>query len=518
MNISFECEKVNLSRRLSEHNSQTLVESDIILPGNKRDIKNILQIDGNVYVSDKLVQKGNIKLSGRLCLNVLYVPEGEGSSVCSFFPQIDFEYSIEAGAEGENNIFASFDIQHIEYNLINGRNISLKAVIGVSAGIYELCENDIATNVISDECVEAKKVKKDVTNTVCFAEDEFVIRETLELPAGKAPIDEVLKIDVKVFEKNAQTISNKIVAKGNVNVCTLYCAHGGETIQFMEHEFDFTEVLEAPGVGDNMKVLISYYPKTVNYLLKEDNDGDNTSVEIEAVICASIRALKDMELVTIEDLFAPGYNTEIAKKDVVLEKISEICVSSVTCKDIADIPDDIPKIFEVYNVIGKSTLTNARVNGNRIEIEGVIDYCILYLTDSLSNPLYSFKKQTEFSQSLDCSGLCGDEGIVIDVLETLISYNLISNNQVDLRFNISIRVSQETPVLCSMVTDSNFSERNNGAEMPSLTVCFPGEEETLWDIARKYNVTRESICKMNGLSEDCRIKKGNQIIIPRFVK
>ena len=47
-----------------------------------------------------------------------------------------------------------------------------------------------------------------------------------------------------------------------------------------------------------------------------------------------------------------------------------------------------------------------------------------------------------------------------------------------------------------------------------ITLCYPSREETLWDIAKEYRMTEESILLSNGLAND-DISDRKVLLIPR---
>ena len=78
------------------------------------------------------------------------------------------------------------------------------------------------------------------------------IKESLEVPAGKPSIREILRNDIKISGKDYKITDNKIAAKGELNISTLYIGDNEEQgIQFMEHEIPFTEFIDLPGINED---------------------------------------------------------------------------------------------------------------------------------------------------------------------------------------------------------------------------------------------------------------------------
>ena len=53
-------------------------------------------------------------------------------------------------------------------------------------------------------------------------------------------------------------------------------------------------------------------------------------------------------------------------------------------------------------------------------------------------------------------------------------------------------------------------------DMPGLAGFIAGPDDTLWDIAKEYNTTLESIMELNGLTSSQR-HKGDRLLLMKIV-
>ena len=75
--------------------------------------------------------------------------------------------------------------------------------------------------------------------------------------------------------KDYRTDDNKIIAKGDINILTLYTGDNEEgSIQFMEHEIPFTQFIDLPGVGSRSECDVEYKIKDYSFNPQEDSDGE----------------------------------------------------------------------------------------------------------------------------------------------------------------------------------------------------------------------------------------------------
>ena len=149
-------------------------------------------------------------------------------------------------------------------------------------------------------------------------------------------------------------------------------------------------------------------------------------------------------------------------------------------------------------------------------INGVVDNYILYVTQSEESPIYCVKNEVEFSQNFDCEGSANPEGeFFAEVLSS--SYTLSSDNSIELRLNLKVSGIIYNIEELDVITDMQKTETCLPNTAASITVYFVQDNETLWDIAKKYYTTVDDIICINELSETT-IKKDMRILIPKCKK
>lgn len=95
------------------------------------------------------------------------------------------------------------------------------------------------------------------------------------------------------------------------------------------------------------------------------------------------------------------------------------------------------------------------------------------------------------------------------------SYHLLSADEVEIRGVIYIEGTavKMGQIPCILEAEAVENAECNEAR-PSLVIYFVQKGDTLWNIAKRYSVTRESIVKANKLGEGNPVA-GQKILIPR---
>ena len=98
-----------------------------------------------------------------------------------------------------------------------------------------------------------------------------------------------------------------------------------------------------------------------------------------------------------------------------------------------------------------------------------------------------------------------------------ISYAQKGERQIELKIPVMCEVlifSKSSDKLLSDVNAENTAKIDK-SNQPSLTVYFVKGGDTLWNIAKRYNVLVEDIVKINGIENENEIMPGDKLIIPK---
>ncbi len=520
MSLELYKEQIKINQLVGEEYTQTLVEGDIIVPDIKPDIAKILQVDGQAVVTGKEIQHGRVIINGIVNFKILYVPDQEGESIKSINAGTNFSHTIDIeNARQDMNVMLESDVEHLEFDMTNSRKLNVKAVVSINCKVINNPVLDFVVGISGEQHdIQVLKKKINAYNIVAYDAEEFIITEDLEVPAGKPSIDDLLKVDVKIGTKDIKVIDDKIIIKGSFFVCTLYTSYAEEgTIQFMEHEVPFTEVLSMEGVTEDMYCDTEYEILKVYSQLKEDNDGDIRILSIENTLKVSAKASEKVSHEVVFDAYSPEGNMELKKIDCSIDEIVEENKVQAAVKDVIELPSDIPGIVQIYNVVTKPYISQTKVESDNIIVEGIIDTYILYLSDVEENPIYSYKQEVPFSRRIDVKGVQPDMACDIKIETDHISYSMSTSDELEIRYvlGVSFTVIKTSKVEviseAQLLPDGELSYRF----MPSIVIYFVQTGDTLWKIAKRYHTTICEIVRMNCIENPDLIYPGQMLLIPR---
>ncbi len=519
MSLELYKEQIKINQIAGEDYTQTLVEGDIIVPDTKPDISKILQVDGETVIISKEVQHGRVIINGIVNFKILYIPDQEGETIKSINTGTNFTHTVDLeNARQDMNVLVESGVEHLEFSMTNSRKFNVKTVVSLNCKVVSAPVLDLVVDITGENDIQVFKKRINAYNIAAEDVQEYLISEDLEVPAGKPSIDDLIKVDVKIGSKDIKIIDNKLILKGSFFVSTLYTSYAEEgNIQFMEHEVPFTEVLSMEGVTEDMHCDTEYELLRVNSELREDSDGDIRVLSIENTLKVSAKASEKVSVDVVVDSYSPEGKVELKKKECSIDEIIEENKVQAAVREVIELPQDIPNIVQVYNVITKPYITETRVESDNIIIDGVIDTYILYLSDSEQNPIYSYKQEVPFSRRIEAKGVTSDMACDIKIETDHISYSMNTAAELEIRYMLGVSFTVIKTSKVEIISEAEFLPEGEMAYgiMPSIIIYFVQKGDTLWEIAKKYHTTICEIVRANCIENPDLIYPGQQLLIPR---
>ena len=468
---------------------RTIVENDAIVSQTKPDIGKILQVDARSFIISSEVKTDRVVVNGKVEFHILYLPEKGNGCIKSMTCTAEFSDVKDVSGADENMIsVASCETENVSFRVINGRKLNVKAEILTKISVYHFAENDVVCGV-EEGHMELKS--SDISYISCdrTVNRKFSVTDIVAIPVSQPLAEDVIKVDVKVSEFNTKPINNKVIIKGSLVASMVYVTSGKQDLNVFASEIPFTEVIEADGIEENSKSIISLSPLWTEYDIKGDDAGDINAVNLKTEINAKVRVIKEEKANVINDGYSLEGKTELTKKTI-----------------------EISKIFNVECDVYPEEIT---ADETGISISANADVYVLYVSENEEIPVNNLHKEFKINEKIKCSNTTPDSVCDIDLSTISVSYNIVNESSVEVRMNIGAEGVVYNKQIISPVTDVLITEENE--KKPSLTVYFPDEGEELWTVAKRYQTSVDAIKSMNDLADD-KIKKGMRLLIPKTKK
>ncbi len=518
MSVGLVKENLKLDRMVGSENVQANVESDIVVPDTKPDIHNILSAEGNVDITDKEILQGKVVVDGTVNYKVLYTSNDPDKLLHSMNASASFTQNIEMdNIEGAMVPEVNCNIEHLDLSIMNERKLSAQTILNINGKVFKTEEIDVVKDIDGVDDVQALKDTITYDNLVGNNSSQTVLRESFELGEENAEITEILESNGTAVVTEKKVTDNKVIIGGNVMLNMLYeTEEPRNPVHEVKHEIPFNHFIEVPRAENNMDCKVDLKVNEIYTGIKKNINEENKVYDVEVVLKAGVMVYDKVEREVLLDLYSPSRKLNLQTNDLKYLKNVGRNSSQAVIKETIDAPNEYPNIFKVFTVKAKPVVTDYKLIDNKNIIEGYIDTNVLYMADNEEMQVYSFNQEVPFRHYVEMEGL--EENMEADIKLDIdnIDYSAINSKQIETKFNLhahsEVNKEYEMKVLVNLEDLGEVSEDDNRA---SITIYFVQDNDSLWDIAKRYNTTVNEILETNDIAETEEIKSGDKIIIQK---
>lgn len=192
--------------------------------------------------------------------------------------------------------------------------------------------------------------------------------------------------------------------------------------------------------------------------------------------------------------------------------------SKVRVTDRVNVGAGQPSILQICNASGNVRIDEEVLVEGGVEVEGVVDVQILYVSEDDNKPIGAAKGVIPFSQFVEIKGL--DENCMYQITPSVeqISVIMLDSEEVEIKAalnldTIAFMKLDESIIVGIEERPCNLEKLQN---MPSMVGYIVKEGDTLWSIAKQFQTTVDSIMAMNSLDSDM-IRSGEKLLLIKKV-
>lgn len=496
-----------------ELSPQVLADYDVIVPDYRPDLLKILQVDANAVVQQFEVQNDRITVTGKVDYKILYIPDS-ATGITGIITSAPFHHIEETSAARQDMLcHVQSDVEHVEFSMVNSRKIGIKTVIGLNIHLTDTQKISAVTAVEGDD-MELKTRSFRTAHRVVDRTCTFSVSDTLAVPVGQPSIQSLIKSDVAIRGKDVKIISNKVVTKGELVVCTLYSAENDAMPVCTVHEIPFTEILDAEGIDETQNTHVAFALQSAEFKESTDADGELRNILADIKLCVQINADEMTETEAVYDAYSTQSDLKLTTACVEIQEVQDAVSGESTVKSVLSFPAELPPPVQVYNVVAKPYVNSAAVQGGRVVVDGSIDAYVLYLSDRQDNLLSTYQEEIPFRAELDCAA--GDTECNVKALcdITHVSYNLNASGEVETRVIVRTDATVSSTEHADIITEIEAVPLQN-TDDSSIVLYYVQNNDSLWEIAKRYHTKIDKICGANHLEENAPLSPGMQLLIPK---
>jgi len=513
-------EKIVLNKHIGREKSQVLLEGDIIVPDIKPDIASVLKTEASIVISKVSPAANRVSYSGKLAIKILYMAkEGDASvhSISTFAPVDDF-FNMD-GVSPSMWVNLSAEITNVDYRVVNDRKLNYRAVIDVTMSVSENSSVEMVQSIEDLPIAQQKTTVFTMNNLIEKAADEFTIKDEIVLPGNKPAVRELLSYGAAITGKEVRVFGGRVDISGGLVVTPLYKGVGEDSvIEFAEFELPFSGSIEVEAAreGSFGDVALAVLDSIVT--VSPDEGGEDRILAMEVIVGADIRISQNQEFTMLDDAYCVDQNLLISKESLDYQHLVCRNKNQFNVKEIVTL-EDAPEILQILSVSGTVHLEDKKVVDDKVVVEGIVSADILYIANSDTSPLYNHKAVLPVRQVVETKGARLGMDADVDQSVDHIGFNMLSGNEVELRFLLSVDTLVQENVKAEYVTGIDFSPLDREAidSMPSMVVLCVQKNDSLWSIAKKYNASLEELAAINDMEDGAELAEGQRLLVVKKI-
>jgi len=481
---------------------ESVADGRLSLPAGKANIDRVLVVQGGVHVNAEPAD-GRVFMDGTVRFSVVYV-DIEGN-IDSFETTSPFRHSEDmADATPGMNMFAKGNMREIEYTVEGGTALSVRGIVSIQL------TGDVSTPVeavsgTDAPDVQVKTSKQNMMRTREVRRETLPVNEDIRVPQSMPRAEKILSSDAYAVVRSVRIEEMKAIVEGEIRLMVFYLSEDrAAPLQNFYESLPFGQIFNMEGIAPNDTAAgdADLYDMQVN-IAPDAPDILRMSAKV-SVVCA-VHTQAETEL--MQDAYSLKN-----RLDVVTERRSCRCLALSGCaKAIARsaiaIPDTHPAVSRVICLKAAPVISAVTPGTDRVYIEGLMMFTVCYA--SPQGP-WSYRGEVPFEAEAQMEGIKGTHDVEVSAD---VEYSAFEGAGRDLsvKFTMDVMIRAYAQNEVSMVSDLKETDERRQTKK-GITIYFADGTENVWDIAKRYATTPETVKKFNpGLNDD--VAAGQKILI-----
>jgi len=512
-----ECEKkyFTMYQQGRELTDQFYLDEDFNVPDTRRDVQRIILSEGKVQIEELKCVENYLRVNGKLLFHVLYVTDEGETKITSLEGRIPFEEMVYTDGETMEHVFMKEASADLTVNIIHSRKLNLKAVIDLKIGSDGQKEMELFTDISDDAKLYKRYEEHPVLKLFTIKKDTYRIKEEVALSGTKETIGTILWSKVNSRKLDTRISPDEILLQGELQFFCFYESIDGKT-DWIEQTIPYQGKITCYGVRDSMYHQIYPQMKDVMVDIRMDEDGEMRLFGVETTLEVRIIVYEEEKIQVLSDMYALDRKYEIQWQEKELETLLMQNHSKCKVTERLSLPEIKDDILQICHSSAAVQINEVQVVKNGIQTEGILHVNFLYVKPDDVVPFDVWQGMVPFSCLVECNEICPD--VNYELLGTVeqLSIGLLGNDEIEVKAVLAIRSFMKKPLdirdmqqIAGKAVDDKEQEK-----MPGVIGYIVKEGDKLWDLAKKYNTTEESICEMNQFDKT-ELKTGQKILIFR---
>lgn len=509
----FNCQKSRETIYFSKEESFNLNDT-------MEDIAFVLQKCGAVKVMEIKKEEEKVRVLGEVSFSILYMSASLDKRLAGFSGRMSFEEDINIdGMEENDDISLEVNLEEISIDIVNSRKIRANAMISMTVTAENKCKEEILTDIdTTDAAIQIKKNNLKYLNKKSCQNESVTIEENLQLQSGYENIGKILWYDVELANVDFKYQDGQIAMFGDMQLFAVYQSENGEKTEFVQEAVPFHQMISCNECSEDVILNCRFNKSSCDVETLEDFDGEERSLHISCMLDLNICMYAEETAEYVEDVYSVKDNIVPETTMLTSQKFLSQNISKCRINEVINLDNNKFPILQL--IFGNGKLKNVKQTQSEggVLVEGNLCAFGMYVTPDDDKPYEKFEGEIEFSHFVEIPHMDVQSEYKMDCRLEQISLNMAGENAIEIKALVSMQVIAYdislSPVILEMKIED--ADRDNMREIPGITGYVVGEEESLWDIAKKYMTTVDELKEVNDINSDY-VHQNDTLIIVKSV-
>ena len=482
-------------RIVREAKAEQGVDCDLTLPDYCPDIKSMLCCNIEPGITAVNVTGNRITADGNAVIRLIYV-SADGKLAC-FEQNYPLSKYVEMSAlTPEHQVSVSAKVSYVNCRAVSPRRVDVHGCVSMLFSVM-CCEREEFVSSVNGDGVRQKLIPFQGCTAVGCASKMFEMSEPVSLPESYSNVKGVIRSSAVPLINEIKAVSNKLLVKGELQFCVTMCCEDSAIKKF-EHSLPISRIIELDGVDDSCICDVKAETSSVDVKFRTDDGNNSTKLDLAVVVRVDVCGYKPLNCACVEDVYSVKKELDVSASSVESKRFAGMLDDTFLVNCQLDFSDN--EVSEIIDSWCEGATCVSGGKDNTAELSGTVTLCVLYI-DSQGSPAFArrqcdYRFNKEFPNAK--SKLAGNAGVQPCGVS-------VSGRGSTLNAKAQLKASGCMFESDNLKVANNVTELENTEKSGSdfaVTVYFGDKGEKLWDIAKKYNTSEESIRRRNSVKGD----------------
>ena len=496
MELNFENKTSTVYRRLAHQTVKDPFSIELIVPDGNEDIAGILTVRAMPLLKSKELTSSGVQVSGELQSVLFYIEEGgKKTAVLAFTRPFVLEFAVP---EMELDLTAQvrLSIGGTEARALNPRKVSVTCEILGELDLYQRNEITVETCLPdTPQRFHVQMAEIPASTIALVSEKTFVINEQCSFPPDQPIPERLLSQELQYTAITTQQIGKRLIVKGELELKLLYNTESSAAPLESLFRIPFSQLLDADCDVDQCIISIQ---TTSTYLdLITAISGERAlDLEIHALLQAT--GYQQRHIRYVEDAYSNSFPVRCCCEEREAEQVSSVKQLYLRGETQLETGDSDAELLYTF-------VSPGLVAGEDDKMEAVLN--AVFLFQDQNGSLAASRRSISLTGETLPGQILWTDSETAELSVTRQEDRLVCEGTM----GILVLSSEKKRFTAVTGLEEEEEDAQVSAIIPSVTLVRT-EGESLWQLAKQYHSSVESITALNDLSAH---QPGEMLLIPR---